>query len=122
MHLPEILKAWKEGKIEVRTPTGQVVNLDTFTVSPAAVEKPQPNVLPDSVARDKQIGLHVRSSPEMPAQTEKVETPALVAQAQAEAAEEADSFSYDEPLDKSDTQPPPVLIDPVEKGRKKKGK
>lgn len=53
-HLPEFQRAYDEGRIEVRTPTGQLVDLKTLSVVeklPAAPPKPQPPL--DSAANDK---------------------------------------------------------------------
>jgi hypothetical protein len=54
-HLPEFERAYNEGRIEVKTPTGQLVDLKTLAV----VEKlpappPQPHPPLDSAARDTQ--------------------------------------------------------------------
>jgi hypothetical protein len=52
-HLAEIKKAVAEGKVVVKTMTGEVVDLDTFkVVSPAQVSAPLPHPPLDSAAKD----------------------------------------------------------------------
>lgn len=53
-HLPEFQRAYSEGRIEVRTTTGQLVDLATLEVVeklPVALPKPQPPL--DSAENDK---------------------------------------------------------------------
>jgi hypothetical protein len=53
-NLPEFKRAYEEARIEVRTPTGQLVDLDTLKVTeelPTPVAKPHPPM--DSAANDK---------------------------------------------------------------------
>jgi hypothetical protein len=53
-YLEEIKKAVSDGKVQVTTLTGGIVNLDTFEVTPVVQpSSPLPNPPPDSAANDK---------------------------------------------------------------------
>ncbi len=79
-HLDEIKAKAKQGLLEVRTTTGQLVDLETMKVVGPATSATKPVAHPpmDSVARDKQIGTHVRAYPEGRAHNESVEKPTLL--------------------------------------------
>lgn len=53
-HLDAFKKAQQEGRIEVRTITRQLVDLNTLKAAPLPVVPPKPHPLLDSVARDTQ--------------------------------------------------------------------
>jgi hypothetical protein len=53
-HLCLIKQACKEGKLEVRMPNGQLIDLDTFNALPLSPTSPAPNPPLDSVANDTQ--------------------------------------------------------------------
>jgi hypothetical protein len=57
-HLPEFERAFAEGRVEVRTPTGLLVDLNTLKVAetlPAPAAQPHPPL--DSVKDDKNAGV-----------------------------------------------------------------
>jgi hypothetical protein len=53
-NLGELKQAYEEGRIEIRTVTGSLVDLDTLKAAPLPPVVPQPHPPLDSVARDKQ--------------------------------------------------------------------
>lgn len=76
-HLRDIKEKADAGMIEVRTPTGQLVDLDTFEVAPLPPPKPTPDPPVDTAADDKPAGEPQRVYPEGRAIDEEPETPAL---------------------------------------------
>lgn len=74
----EIKRAWKEGRIEVTTVTGQVIDLDTMAVAPLDVSKPLP-IEPDrTAAADKPQGLPIPMYFEGKGITEEVAVPSVM--------------------------------------------
>lgn len=75
-HLPEFQRAFNEGRAEVRTPTGLLVDLSTLEVKetlPAPTPVPHPPL--DSAADDKPAGEKMPLFKEGDAQDEDVEPP-----------------------------------------------
>jgi len=59
--LPQLKVAEAEGRLELRTPAGQLIDLSTLQVAAGEdiVSPPLPNFLPDSAARDVPAGMPV---------------------------------------------------------------
>jgi hypothetical protein len=53
-HLPELKRAYSEGRIDVRTVTGDLIDLETMKVASRQPSPPQPKPPLDSAADDKQ--------------------------------------------------------------------
>lgn len=84
--LPQLKVAEAEGRLELRTPAGRLVNLDTLTVMAEdavdnvadTVSVPQPNFLPDSAARDTPAGENLPIYPEGTGAMQDTEAPSLI--------------------------------------------
>ena len=68
-YLEEIKQGVEEGRLVVKTPTGEVVDLTTMTATPKPVaDSPRPEVQPDSAANDKTydggVGQHMPIFPD----------------------------------------------------------
>lgn len=79
-HLEELKKAVKEGRIVVKTPTHEVVDLETMSTAPApATDSPKPAPPSDTAAADKTfeegVGEHKPIFPEGAGQAQQVESP-----------------------------------------------
>lgn len=84
-YLPQLKVADAEGKLEVRTQDGRLIDL--ATMSPVVGEEapkappPAPNFLPDSAARDIPAGVPMPMYQEGAGITQDVEAPVIVQQA-----------------------------------------
>jgi hypothetical protein len=78
-HLEALKKAEAEGRIEVRTPDGRRVDLNTLQATgPVQVSPPLPRPLLDSAERDIPTGGHMRPQHGTPAVTEDAALPAVL--------------------------------------------
>lgn len=142
-HFQEIHKAWKEGKLEVRTQVGRkLVDLDTMQAAALVTTPPLPTPPLDTAANDRgPVGEKMRPYIDGRAQTEEAPVPSLLATPVAEVdegddeekeddEEETDEDSEgDEESDEPDeaapetapTEPPPVALeDPAERRRRER--
>jgi len=109
--LPQLKVAEAEGRLELRTPAGQLIDLDTLQVAAGEdiVSPPLPNFLPDSAARDKPAGMP------MPLYQEGTgidQTPVLPALLQDRSLADIDEAA--------DTEPPAEAVEPkIVKGKRR---
>ena len=75
--LAELKTAAAEGRIDVKTETGQLVDLTTMTIAAVPITPPKPAPPTSSVATDKQVGTPKPMYPEGKAQDEVAATPAI---------------------------------------------
>lgn len=76
-HLEELKAKEKAGLMEVRTPGGQLVDLNTMTAAPPPAPKPLPHPPMDSAANDEPMGAPMPIYREGKGVDEPVEPPAL---------------------------------------------
>ena len=80
-HLAELQQGVADGRFEVRTLAGQLVDLATLTSAPVPVTPPKPKVVLDSAANDKTfaggVGGHVPQHQDGYALTQDVGSPAI---------------------------------------------
>lgn len=79
--LPQLQQAHAEGRLELRTPDGRLVDLQSLApVTAPEVSRPLPNPPLDSAANDKPTGAQLPAYYEGTAISAKTTTPALVAE------------------------------------------
>jgi len=80
-HMAELQQGVADGRFEIRTLAGQLVDLATLTSAPVPVAPPKPIVRPDSAANDKTfakgVGELVPQYQDGYALTQKVDSPAI---------------------------------------------
>lgn len=76
-HLEELKKMQEEGVMEVKTASGQLIDLNTLSAAPAPAPKPQPKPPMDTAANDKNQGSPKPHYPEGKGVDEVVDPPSV---------------------------------------------
>jgi hypothetical protein len=76
--LDQLKAAEAEGRLELRTPDGRLVDLNTLAPAAPPVAPPAPNFLPDSAARDLPAGQNMPLYQEGTGIMQETEAPALI--------------------------------------------
>lgn len=133
-NLEEIKKAVRELRVEVVTPSGQLVDLDTFSVAPPVADKPLPNPPLDSAKNDKNANIGYKVPPNPTGTPLDAEVPELLQRGSLLVEEEELEVEPDPPTQQqlvptsgevtSGFTPPstPAPPKPVQKGHPGKGK